>query len=93
MFLRVTNYQYPAARAGDIEAWVHTKTDEVRAFEGVVSIDVFEASPGEGVIVARYDDEAAFQAVSASVKAVLGELADFLTGPISTNSGTAFWSV
>ena len=92
MFYRVTTYQFTPGSEGDIAAWVDTKTDEVRAIEGLIAVDVFNAAPGNGVIVASYEDEAAFEAAAGTVAAVLGELASFLTGPPTTLSGVPFWT-
>lgn len=92
MFYRVTTYQYPDGRQGDIAAWVDTKTETVRAIEGLIAVDVFNAEPGLGVIVASYEDEDAFIAAAPTIKAVLGELASFLTGPPTTMAGVPFWT-
>jgi quinol monooxygenase YgiN len=92
MFYRITTYSHPEHRQDEIVAWVQGKTEEVRAIDGLVAVDVFQALPNEGVIVASYDDEAAFVAASGTVKAILGELAQFLSGPPVTLSGTAFWT-
>jgi len=92
MFYRVTTYDYPENRQDEIVAWVQTKTAEVRAIDGLVAVDVFEALPGEGVIVAAYENEESFDAASDTVKSVLGDLAQFLSGPPVTASGVPFWT-
>ena len=48
MFYRVTQYQFPEGREGDIAAWADTKTELVRGIEGLIAVDVFNASPGVG---------------------------------------------
>ncbi len=92
MFFRVTNFEYPEDQRDEIEAWVHTKTEQVRAIGGLVAVDVFEAMPGEGVIVASYDNEGAFDSAQATVGAILAELAQYLKGAPVTLSGNAFWT-
>lgn len=92
MFYRVTRYEFEESHQGDIAAWVDTKTEAVRSIEGLIAVDVFNAGPGEGVIVASYEDEAAFAAASATIAAVLGELGSFLTGPPRTWDGVPFWT-
>ncbi len=92
MFYRVTRYEFPEGRQGDIAAWADTKTEQVRAIDGLVSVDVFNASSGEGVIVAAYEDENSYDAASSTITEVLGELAQFLTGPPMTMAGSPFWT-
>ena len=92
MFYRVTQYQFPEGREGDIAAWADTKTEVVRGIEGLIGVDVFNAAPGQGVIVAAYENEDAFQAGSETVSKVLGDLAQFLSGPPETKSGVPFWT-
>lgn len=92
MFYRVSTYEYPEDRQAEIETWAHTKTELVRRIDGLIAVDVFEAVPGEGVIVASYEDEAAFSGGSATVKSVLGDMAQFLTAAPVTASGTPFWT-
>ena len=92
MFYRVTSYEFPPGREGDIAAWVDTKTEKIRGIEGLIAVDVFNAAPGRGVIVAAYEDEENYEAASPVVTAVLGELAQFLTGAPATMSGVPFWT-
>lgn len=92
MFLRVTRYEFPDGRQGDIAAWTDTKTEQVRAIDGLLAVDVFNASPGEGVIVAAYEDEQSYDAAAPIIAEVLGELGQFLTGPPTTMSGVPFWT-
>ena len=44
------------------------------------------------MVVAAYDSEEAFDAVSETVTAMLGELGQFLTSPPMTSSGTVDWT-
>ena len=92
MFYRVTQYEFPPGREGDIAAWVDTKTERIRNIEGLIAVDVFNAMPGRAVIVASYQDEAAFESASSIIAETLGELAQFLSGPPTTLSGVPFWT-
>ena len=92
MFYRVTRYEYPAERYDDILAWAETKTDILRGIDGLQSVDTFVPGPGEGMIVAAYDSEEAFDAVSETVTAMLGELGQFMTSSPMTSSGTVDWT-
>jgi hypothetical protein len=44
------------------------------------------------MIVAAYDSEEAFDAVSETVTAMLGELGQFMTSSPMTSSGTVDWT-
>ena len=92
MFYRVTEYHFPPEREGDIAAWADTKTETVRGIDGLIAVDAFTAAPGQGVIVAAYENEDAFQAGSSTVSNVLGDLAQFLSGTPETKSGVPFWT-
>lgn len=92
MFYRVTRYEFEDGREGDIAAWADTKTEQVRGVDGLIAVDVFNASPGEAIIVASYHDEQAYETGSATITEVLGELGAFLTAPPTTMSGTPFWT-
>lgn len=92
MFYRVTTYRFAEGRDGDIAAWVDTKTDQVRAIDGLHAVDVFNSSPTEGVIVASYESDEAYEAAATTIASVLGELGAFLTEPPATRSGVPFWT-
>jgi hypothetical protein len=92
VFYRVTNYHYSEGLQGDIAAWADSKTDQVQAIEGLIAVDAFNATPTDAIIVASYEDEAAFEAAAPTVAAVLGELGQYLTAPPTTWSGSPFWT-
>ena len=92
MFYRVTRYEFSPERYDDILAWADTKADEIRAIDGLQSVDTFVAGPGEGMIVAAYDSEAHFNAAEATVMAILGDMGQFMSSPPMTSSGTVDWT-
>ena len=92
MFYRVTRYEYPEERYDEILAWANTKTDQLRAINGLQSVDTFQSGPGEALIVAAYDSEDDYNAVADTVMAMLGEMAQFMTSAPMTSSGTVDWT-
>ncbi len=88
MFYRVTKINFDADRFDEIVAWRETKRAAIEDIKGLWHIDVFRSEPGEGMIVAAYEDEAAFTAASETVTAVLGDMGQFMTSPPHTHSGT-----
>ncbi len=88
MFYRVTKYDFEDERFDEILAWGETVRAAIEGIDGLLHVDVFRSAPGEGMIVAAYQDEAAFTAASETVMAVLGDMGQFMTSPPHTHSGT-----
>lgn len=88
MFYRVTKINFDADRFDEIVAWRETKRAVIEDIKGLWHIDVFRSEPGEGMIVAAYESEAAFTAASETVTAVLGDMVQFMTSTPHTHSGT-----
>ncbi len=88
MFYRVTKYNFEDDRFDELLAWGETVRSSIEGIDGLSYVDVFRSEPGEGMIVAAYEDEAAFNAASETVTAVLGDMAQFMTSPPHTHSGT-----
>ncbi len=88
MFYRVTKYEFEDERFDEILAWGETNRALIEGIDGLLHVDVFRSAPGEGMIVAAYQDEAAFTAVSETVTSLLGEMGQFMTSPPQTHSGT-----
>ena len=93
MFYRVTRFEYAPERYDEILAWAGTKTDLLRGIDGLQFVETFVPGPGEGMVVAAYDNEDAFNAASETIMAVLSELGQFLTSPPMTSSGTVDWTI
>ncbi len=79
MFTRVTKYNFEDERFDEILAWGETVRASIEGINGLRHVDVFRSAPGEGMIVAVYQDEAAFTAASETVTTVLGEMGQFMT--------------
>jgi len=88
MFYRVTKYNFEEERFDEQLAWGESVRGTIEGIVGLEHVDVFRSAPGEGMIVAAYVDEAAFDAASETVTAVLGEMGKFMTRPPHTHSGT-----
>ncbi len=88
MFYRVTKYNFDDERYDEILAWGETARAKIEGIEGILYVDIFRSAPGEGMIVAAYEHEGAFNAASETVSAVLGEMGQFMTGAPQTHSGT-----
>ena len=88
MFYRVTKYDFEDGRFEEILAWGETVRATIEGIDGILFVDSFRSAPGEGMIVAAYESEAAFTAASETVMSVLGDMGQFMTSPPHTHSGT-----
>ena len=88
MFYRVTKYNFADERFDEMLTWTETIRADVEAIDGLHYVDMFRSAPGEGMIVAAYENEASFTAASETVSAVLGGMAEFLSSQPHTHAGT-----
>ncbi len=88
MYYRVTKINFDADRFDEIVAWGETKRAAIEGIERLWHVDVFRSERGEGMIVAAYESEAAFTAVSETVTALLGDTAQFMTSTPHVHAGT-----
>lgn len=88
MFYRVTKYNFDDARFGEILAWGESVRASIESIDGMLYVDTYRSAPGEGVIVAAYVSEDAFNAAAGTVSSVLGDMGQFMTGAPHTHSGT-----
>jgi len=92
MFYRMTRIHFEDARFDDLLTWAETARARVEALDGFMFADIVRTGPGEGMVVAAYESEASFQAASATVAGVVGEMAEFLTSEPHTHAGTVAYS-
>ena len=88
MFYRVTKYNFDDARFDEILAWGESVRATIEGITGLSHVDSFRSAPGEGMIVAAYESEEAFDAASDTVSSVLSDLGPFMTSAPHTHSGT-----
>lgn len=93
MYYRVSQASYSPDQYDAILAFMESKRDELRALDGLDSGAFVQTGPGEGMMVAAYESEDTFNAVSETVNSILGEIAPLLKAPPTTSSGTAVWSL
>lgn len=87
MFYRVTKYNFADERFPEILAWGESVRAKIEAIAGLRHVDVYRSAPGEGMIVASYESENAFNAASDTVTSVLGEMGQFMNGAPQTHAG------
>ena len=88
MSYRVTQYNFDDARFNEILAWGESVRAQIEGIAGMIHVDTFRSASGEGLIVAAYESEDAFNAASETVKSILGDMGQFMTSAPHTYSGT-----
>ena len=92
MFYRVTTYNFDEDRYDEGLAWGESVRATIEGIDGLLHVDGFVSAPGEGVIVAAYENEEAFNAVSETVMSVFADMGQFMTSAPHTYSGTVVQS-
>ncbi len=88
MFYRVAHLQFEEEKFSELADWAEKVRPKVEAVDGLRFADLALTGPGEGMIVAGYENEESFQAAAETIAEVLGEMAEFLIGPTHIHAGT-----
>ena len=67
--------------------------ENIRAVNGIETVDVIEVGEGQSVIIARYDSEESAVAATETVQGILGGMAEFMTSPPNRKGGPITWSM
>ena len=67
MFYRITKYNFDDGRFDEMLVWGETVRAQIEGIDGMRHADIFRSAPGEGMIVAAYDNEASFTAAADTV--------------------------
>ena len=93
MYYRVTNLSFDVSRRDEFIAHADTLRDEMKSINGLESVRMCEVGEGELVGMARYDSEKSATAAQPQVQSILGQLADFMTGPPDSRVGSVIWDM
>ena len=88
MYSRMTRLHFEDERYDDLLEWCETVRSSIEAVEGFVTADLIRTGPGEGMIIAFYQDEASFEAASDVTAPVLMGMAEFLNAPTHVHAGS-----
>jgi hypothetical protein len=92
MYYRMTRLHWSEDSYDDVMSLAESLRDRVEAIGGLMFAEFAKTGEGEGMIIAAYESEATYQAVSREVASVLGELARLLTSTPHGHEGTVILS-
>ena len=79
MYARITSYTFNSETTDAMVERMETVKPKVKAVQGVISVHTCWCDDGTGVTIAIFESQAAADAAMPQVKAIWGELAEFLT--------------
>jgi heme-degrading monooxygenase HmoA len=88
MFYRMTRLHWSADRYDDVVSMAESMRSRVEAISGLMFAELATTGEGEGMIIAAYQSEADYQAASAEVESILGQLGRLLTSKPHGHQGT-----
>ena len=92
MYYRMTRLHWSDDRYDDVMSLAESMRDRVEAIDGLVFAELAKTGDGEGMIIAAYESEGGYQAVSGEVASILSELSRLLTSTPHGHEGTVILS-
>ena len=93
MSFRVTDINFDPSRREELLAYCDGQRENIKAVNGIETVDVIEVGEGQAVIIARYDSEESAVAATETVQEILGGMADYITAPPNRKGGPIMWSM
>ena len=93
MSFRVTEINFDPSRREELLGYCDGQRENIRAVNGIETVDVIEVGEGQSVIIARYDSEESAVAATEAVQEILGGMAEFMTAPPNRKGGPITWSM
>ena len=93
MHYRITKVQHEPGKRDDIVAYLKTKDEDVRSFEGSQSVRMIEISETESIAISKYENEQQLTMAEEKFKEIMGGMMPFMTAPPEVNNGAVCWSV
>jgi hypothetical protein len=92
MYYRMTRLHWSKDRYDDVMSVAESMRDRIEAIGGLMFAELVKTGEDEGMIIAAYESEADYQAVSGEAASILGELAHLLTSTPHGHEGTVILS-
>ena len=67
--------------------------DELQAIDGLRVVHDCQISDAEGMVISRWDSEAAAKAAQPQIQAILGRMAPFMTSMPEVKAGEVIWEL
>ena len=93
MSFRVTEINFDPSRREELLGYCDGQRENIRAVNGIETVDVIEVGEGQSVIIARYDSEESAVAATETVQGILGGMAEIMTSPPNGKGGPIMWEM
>ena len=93
MSFRVTEINFDPSRREELLGYCDGQRENIRAVNGIETVDVIEVGEGQSVIIARYDSEESAVAATETVQGILSGMAELMTAPPNRRGGPIMWSM
>ena len=93
MSFRLTDINFDPSRREELLAYCDGQRENIKAVNGIETVDVIEVGEGQAVIIARYDSEESAVAATETVQEILGGMAEYMTAPPNRKGGPIMWSM
>ena len=93
MSFRVTDINFDPSRREELLAYCDGQRENIKAVNGIETVDVIEVGEGQAVIIARYDSEESAVSATETVQEILGGMAEYMTAPPNRKGGPIMWSM
>ena len=93
MYYRVTTYGFDSSRMEEATAAMDACRDELGAIEGLQAVHDCLVSDGEGMVISRWDSEAAAEAAGPQIQAIMGRMAPMMTSMPEVTAGEVVWEL
>ena len=93
MSFRVTEINFDPSRREELLGYCDGQRENIRAVNGIETVDVIEVGEGQSVIIARYDSEESAVAATETIQGILGGMAEFMTAPPNRRGGPIMWEM
>ena len=93
MYYRVTIYGFDSSRMEEALEAMNACRDELQTIDGLQVVHDCQISDDEGMVISRWDSEAAAEAAQPQIQAVLGRMAPFMTSMPEVKAGKVVWEL
>lgn len=93
MYYRMTRLHFEGEALDGLVDWTTAQEERLKEIDGLLSWDLARGGETDGMIIASYRDESAYQAVADELSSILDEMSEHLTAPPHGHDGTVVFSL
>ena len=93
MYYRMTRLHFEEDALDGLVEWMNTQEKRLVDIDGLLTWDIAQGGPTDGMIIASYRDQDAYQAAEREVATILEEMAPHLTDRPHGHDGTVVYTL